>query len=84
MSEWISVKERLPESGIPVLVAYLGYRTGEQRCDGVAVVDNNGVWGWWDGGNAEETVIVEITHWMPLPEPPKEGEIRGENNHCND
>lgn len=70
--EWISIKDRLPECGIPVLVTYLGYNTGKQHCDGIAAVDSGGMWGWWDGDDAEETVIVYITHWMPLPNPPKE------------
>lgn len=70
--EWISVKDKLPEVDVPVLIAYKGYNTGEVHNDGVAAVDQNGTWGWWDGGYAEETVVVEVTHWMPLPESPKD------------
>ena len=57
--KWISVEERLPLEGEDVLV-------WEAR--GFAFVDNqrNGKWVICDD------VIGAITHWMPLPEPPKE------------
>lgn len=60
MAEWISVEERLPLEGEDVLV-------WEAR--GFAFVDNrrNGKWVICDD------VIGAITHWMPLPEPPKVG-----------
>ena len=75
MNEWISVKDSLPEIDTPVLVAYIGYNSHSLMRDGVAAIDLNGTWGWWDGDCAEETVCVEITHWMPLPEPPEESEV---------
>ncbi len=71
---WISVEERLPTPYTPVLVIYLNYNDGEPCNDGVAAIDPFGEWGWWDGDEADETVLVSITHWMELPEPPKEGE----------
>lgn len=67
MCEWISVKERLPQA------------TGKYLC---AVKDKRGnIWtiasDWslemksWFGDYGEIKNIV--THWMPLPDPPKEG-----------
>lgn len=53
---WISVKERLPENGIEVLVVSDG-ETG-------ASWHEAGEFGWAIGGT--------VTHWMPLPQPPKE------------
>ena len=67
-SEWISVKERLPE-------AYYYY--GES--DNVLVVDEIGIRKilYFDGGcwcyPTGETDDRKVTHWMPLPEPPEEG-----------
>ncbi|EOW5076791.1 DUF551 domain-containing protein [Escherichia coli] len=26
----------------------------------------------WDDGDGEDLHLKEVTHWMPLPEPPKE------------
>ena len=60
---WISVEERLPEEAIRVLVRLDGNKPpiGEPRMDTDRVVDGRWV-RWFD----------LVTHWMPLPEPPKE------------
>ena len=68
---WIPVEERRPEYNVRVLVidVYAG--------DGVAIWTReeypddpeDGCWiderGWWHA-------FDEVTHWMPLPEPPEE------------
>lgn len=60
--QWISVKERLPENDD----YYLTYTT-EHTCE-VYRYDGDGEWVTaWD-----DTANHDITHWMPLPEPPKE------------
>ena len=63
MSEWISVNDRLPEGYKDVLVCYknaVGYRIDITfYCDQCEYGD-----GWF--------LPVNITHWMPLPEPPEE------------
>lgn len=67
MSEWISVKERLPEeSNINVLVYTV---TGQQYVAGC--YDVFGVKRFFTNA-----MPIVVTHWMPLPEPPKE---EGEN-----
>jgi hypothetical protein len=57
---WISVKERLPEEEGEYLVFYK-YKENEDRVD-IALFSR---FGWHKA--------YEITHWTPLPEPPKEG-----------
>lgn len=71
---WIPVTEQMPETGVPVLVNYIG--TDElPHADGVVAWTD---WGalWWEGSlaDSESEVTVPITHWMPLPEAPEEGE----------
>lgn len=59
MSEWISVEDRLPEFNKKVLV-YIDSK--EIHTDE-----------YIDRGYAEYFVVWHscVTHWMPLPEPPK-------------
>ena len=57
-NEWISVEERLPENSANVLVCHEnGYVTTNAWLIGC----------WWFKNERNP-----ITHWMPLPEPPKE------------
>ena len=63
--KWIPVTERLPESAERYLVMRFDYVTRTPFCD--LLWFENGRW-WnrrYDGDYA-------VTHWMPLPEPPKE------------
>lgn len=57
---WIPVTERLPKAWEEVLT----HRTGgnlsiEFKCSG-------------DEWSFDNDIMEEVTHWMPLPEPPKE------------
>ena len=62
VQEWISVKDRLPEAGTKAL-CYL--KRGEYW---TAVWDDCGDDLWSDG--EAWCSNGEVTHWMPLPEPP--------------
>ena len=62
MSEWISVKERLPEDDDLVLVYHKALRYID--IGSVSLVR-------WD--STYSAICRATTHWMPLPEPPKEG-----------
>lgn len=67
MAEWISVKERLPKYGDYVLCIgpKRGYYISEYR--GLVDIPHK-AWPWFMAQGRS----VKITHWMPLPEPPKE------------
>jgi hypothetical protein len=82
-TNWISVKDRLPENQNPVMVfvpphvdeikgTFLGYV-------GMAYYTSLGE-GFWCGtdGNLYGAIgmIHTPTHWMPLPEPPKEDDLK--------
>lgn len=66
--QWISVKDRLPCCGNPVLVGNLSWRW-------VSIAQYHGVINRWEL-LSQVNPDIGITHWMPLPEPPEEG--RGE------
>ena len=102
-TKWISVEDRLPESGVHVLICcemhrYGGEIAGKYVCDGYYAEANKIIAGGFpDECNCEyseeddeyylcegwyeviknwddySSVTVEdfVTHWMPLPEPPK-------------
>lgn len=63
MSEWISVDERLPEEGILVIVC------DKNAKDAASFISfyfhERKVWSFCG-------MTFHPTHWMPLPEPPKE------------
>ena len=68
MQEWISVKDRLPEY------------SNDGFADAVLVTDGfvqhmayfaGGEWRFAESGEIKEPMWYRITHWMPLPQPPK-------------
>lgn len=63
--EWISVKDRMPEKHVMVILA---------NSDRVApgYLEQFGLFFVVLGGN--DRILGQATHWMPLPPPPKEGE----------
>lgn len=66
MSDWISVKDRMPEEGVEVLV-YGDIYLNRKGADVDFVDRESGNFFYYDEG--------EITHWRPLPEPPESAEI---------
>lgn len=65
---WISVEDRLPKEKQKVLV----YMPADERCDHEYICEAlyNYAWHGWE--DADEPIELEgITHWMPLPQPPR-------------
>ena len=68
VQEWISVENRLPEY------------SNDGFADAVLVTDGfvqhmayfvGGEWRFAESGEIKEPMWYRITHWMPLPQPPK-------------
>lgn len=64
-SKWIPVTERLPEMHTKVLCC--GIRGGRFIAELTTWGNGNRIWDKRNGRGCPE-----VTHWMPLPEPPKE------------
>ncbi len=62
-NQWISVDEQLPETYIEVLVCF--------KADGSNVIAFVNRFGKWKNASTDNFIESEITHWMPLPAPPK-------------
>jgi hypothetical protein len=74
---WISVKDRFPDFDIPVLVYFL--KSKSMMCGMRSYTGDGWLWSIWNGlGDFQDKSEFEcdddypITHWMPLPEPPKQ------------
>ena len=64
--EWISIKDKLPEPDVDVLVNFIGWDDMRfQRVLEYCSRDN--IFSDWQG---EEYEMKIVTHWMPLPKPP--------------
>ena len=63
---WIPVTDRVPDEGKFVLV--YGDLYPNKHDGGSIAVSKRMDWNYWQGFRRER----KITHWMPLPEPPKE------------
>jgi hypothetical protein len=71
VQEWISVKDRLPnpDEAVLVLAEYLYIKTNYYevwslfKCQSGEII--------WVDKSGEGHNLTEVTHWMPLPEPPK-------------
>ena len=65
VQKWIPVTERLPEGGKPVLVYNRDY-SYEPVMEATLYEE-----GWLTKFDFDPWENDEISHWMPLPEPPK-------------
>ena len=64
VQSWIPVTERLPEEKVNCIVHYKH-----------AYCDNDDYWAigfcFYDGEKFRIDLLYKVTHWMPLPQPPK-------------
>jgi hypothetical protein len=71
VSEWISVKDRLPDHHDMVLV-WKKSSGSEPDWPTMAFWARIDGWGWTFGdGNKANDIWGTVTHWMPLPDGPK-------------
>ncbi len=70
MNKWISVKDELPDYGVDVIIA----DSRRMLISNLVAIESTkeGQIIRWFVGNVEIQTITGFTHWMPLPEPPKE------------
>lgn len=69
--EWVSVKDRLPEAkGHYLAIGKLNYAHGGTNESNDGDARRNMVIAYFDSTGLFNH--PDITHWMPLPEPPKE------------
>lgn len=81
--KWISIKDRLPtENGSYLTCSKFGntrfvwiYDFATNLSDIDSDFEDKNYGGWWEcydcEGSQEFDEVTDITHWMPLPEPPK-------------
>ena len=64
VQEWVPVKERLPQENVDCIVHYKH-----------AYCDNDDYWAigmcFYDGEKFQVNPAYKVTHWMPMPQPPK-------------
>ena len=65
VQEWISVKDRLPDPFVPVLVQMPREEPFPTVREGF--ISNDGVW----QSAKFRREPGEVTHWQPMPQPPK-------------
>lgn len=64
--KWIDVKDKLPEAFQPVIICRAN-KDGQKKVE-AGMLDVNG---WW---KIYGTRTKSVTHWMPMPEAPREGD----------
>ncbi len=85
IGEWISVKDRLPEKeeGLYLIFANGHVRTAfysnslfehsilDSNWQNITLNNDRGGFHNWDPSIEDEVELENVTHWMPLPDPPE-------------
>ena len=76
---WIPVTERLPENNRPVMVYLKNYTIQGGYVVHIGTYDTAGFWFLRTQPGISSFPVHDwvVTHWMPLPEPPKDGDDNG-------
>ena len=76
MSKWIKTEDRLPKQGVPVITYNPNRHIGYKQLTAMYIGDR-----FRDVGDFDETThMVGVTHWRPMPKPPKLEEEQKSNN----
>ena len=78
INQWISVEDKLPIEQGPVL-CYARSTTGEGNYRILGTLRNGEFWFLQVDGTqlSFPCLQLKVTHWMPLPKPPKDGDTNG-------
>lgn len=69
VQEWIPVTERLPEDECLAISMLKGKLSYKECLVGLVYADEMCKTGFYCESNGE--ILFDVTHWRPLPEPPK-------------
>ena len=70
MNEWVKLKDRMPDAYVEVLVEVDGHRGPSWRNNHMLVAYMGHDGHFWEERHKDKE-LIGVTHWMPLPEPPK-------------
>ena len=84
MNQWISVKEKLPDSYEWVLISCVDEDYPTRRYVPSVGIYRNGIWATKESdeyfnhservqsNDMEKIFQIKVTHWIPLPDPPRD------------
>lgn len=82
VDRWINCKDKMPdtpEQGMDAKCSDCCLVCDDFGWIGMGYYLTDGKKSWWEFADAQNKIKIdwtEITHWMPLPEPPKDGESK--------
>lgn len=74
---WISIKDRQPKCIRGISDSVLVHRDNGECEVAYLIYDNDDGFYWYTQDERTGFEFEEVTHWTPLPEPPKDGDTNG-------